>query len=348
MENTEISQNKTFSSVQPSTAVLPSSSSRFELIGPLTTLVFMTDSGRIRIGTRGSQLARWQADWVAARLRERDVEVELVMITTRGDQQTGDSIGSLGGTGLFTKEIQRALLDERIDLAVHSLKDLPTEAVVGLSLAAVPPRERCADVLVSRANGSLEQLDPASRIGTGSLRRRAQILYLRNDLDVLDIRGNVETRLSKLDDGQFEAIMLAQAGLLRLGLEDRISQVFPTDVILPAVGQGALGLETRSDDQSTRQRLEALNDPDTHHAVLAERTLLATLLGGCLAPVGAWGRVGNDGNLQLDAVVLDSVGSNRLQASAGGPATEAEDIGRRAATELLEQGAAELIATARQ
>ena len=308
----------------------------------------MTDSGRIRIGTRGSQLARWQADWVATRLRDLGVDVELVMITTRGDQQTSDSIGSLGGTGLFTKEIQRALLDNRIDLAVHSLKDLPTEPVAGLSLAAVPTRERCADVLVSRGDVSLDELKPASRIGTGSLRRRAQILHLRNDLEMLDIRGNVETRLEKLDDGEYEAIVLAQAGLLRLGLEGRISQVFSTDVILPAIGQGALGLETRTDDQPTRLSLQELNDLNTHHAVLAERTLLATLLGGCLAPVGAWGRIGDDGNLQLDAVVLDSGGSERLQASAHGPAIEAVDIGRRAATELLEQGAAELIAAARQ
>jgi len=308
----------------------------------------MTGSGRIRIGTRGSQLARWQADWVAGRLREFGIDVELVTITTRGDRQTGHAIGSLGGTGLFTKEIQRALLDNRIDLAVHSLKDLPTEPVAGLALAAVPPRELCADVLVSRDDVSLDQLSPASRIGTGSLRRQAQILYLRQDLEVLDIRGNVETRLAKLDDGRYDAIVLAQAGLLRLGLKDRISQVFATDVMLPAVGQGALGLETRSDDQATQHSLHELNDRRTHQAILAERALLATLRGGCLAPVGAYGRVDEVDNLRLDAVVLDSSGTDRLHVSTNGPAREAEDVGRRAAEELLEQGAADLIATARQ
>jgi hydroxymethylbilane synthase len=244
---------------------------------------------RIRLGTRASALARWQADWVAARLRETGVEVEMVLITTTGDRNQ-DPIGAKSSQGLFTKEIQRALLDQRADLAVHSLKDLPTETIDGLQLAAVPARASCSDVLVSKGDVLLDELKPGARIGTGSMRRRAQLLHTRGDLDVQGIRGNVDTRLKQLDEGKFDAIVLAEAGLRRLELEHRITQVLPRSWMLPAVGQGALGLETRADDPATQEALQPLNDPDTYHAVVAERAMLAALHGGCLAPRRGVGR----------------------------------------------------------
>lgn len=307
----------------------------------------MGDSqSRIRLGTRGSALARWQADWVAGMLREAGVEVEMVLITTRGDQTQGP-IGAENSQGLFTKEIQRALLDDRADLAVHSLKDLPTETVEGLCLAAVPPRASCHDVLVTAAADSFEALEPGARVGTGSMRRRAQLLHARPDLQVLGIRGNVDTRLKQLDDGHFDAIVLAEAGLQRLGLHDRITQVLSRSWMLPAVGQGALGLETRTDDQMVQEALQSLNHAETYHAVIAERTMLTALHGGCLAPVGAWGEVA-DNRLRLRAAVLSADGDQRIAAEASGPPEDAIAIGQDVAEQLRSDGADELIAAARR
>ncbi len=303
---------------------------------------------RIRIGTRGSPLARWQAEWVAARLTSTDVEVALVPITTQGDWEQRGSIAQLGETGVFTKEIERALLDQRIDLAVHSLKDLPTEGVAELCLAAVPPREAAGDALVSRERQTWSRLFQGAAVGTGSLRRQAQLLHARPDLHMHDIRGNVETRLRKLEQGQYDAIVLAEAGLRRLGLQDAITQVLPKSLILPAIGQGALGLQTRRDDEAVRDVVAALDDPATHQAVTAERTLLATLRGGCLAPVGAWGRIEADGQLHLTAAVLSRDGRRRVDATGAAEAAAAEVLGRHVAEDLLAQGAADLIATARQ
>jgi hydroxymethylbilane synthase len=313
----------------------------------------MTLSSTIRLGTRGSALARWQAEWVAARLRERGIAVELVPIRTQGDIR-GESISEIGGQGVFTKELQRALLDTQIDLAVHSLKDLPTDEVPGLTLAAVPPREACGDALVCNRWKTLAELPRGARVGTGSLRRQAQLLHVRPDLILEGVRGNVDTRLRKLDEGQFDAIILAEAGLRRLGLADRIKQVLPLDVMLPAVGQGALGLECREDDDATQRALATLDDVATHAAVIAERSLLATLRGGCLAPIGAWARV-EQGQLKLDAVVLDPRGGRRLaaadevafSANANSIAAIAADLGRRVAQTLLAAGASELISAAR-
>lgn len=303
----------------------------------------------LRLGTRASALARWQAEWVAVELRTRGTAVDLIPITTQGDIRSGP-LGEIGGQGLFTKELQRALLDRRIDLAVHSLKDLPTEPVAGLALAAVPARESVHDVLVTHSARHFAELPVGARIGTGSPRRRAQLLHARSDLEMLDIRGNVDTRLRKLEQGDYEAIVLAEAGLKRLGFHDRITQVLPTSLMLPAVGQGALGIEVRSDDEETRATLAPLDAPPTHLAVLAERALLAALRGGCLAPVGAWGRF--EGTvLRLDAVVLSADGKRRLVASAetpGSPTPEAAiDLGTRLSHELIDQGASELIASAR-
>src|SRR5262245_16516467 len=299
----------------------------------------------LRLGTRASALARWQAEWVAARLTERGVAVELVPITTQGDVKTG-SLREIGGQGLFTKELQRSLLAGQIDLAVHSLKDLPTAAVDGLAITAVPPRETTADVLVSTKADRLESLPTAARVGTGSLRRQAQVLHVRPDLVVEEIRGNVETRLRKLDDGEFDAIILAEAGLARLGLASRIRHVIPASTMLPAVGQGALAIEARADDQPTRSLLAPLDDFETHQGVLAERTLLSELRAGCLAPVGAWGRI-QRGRLALDAVVLSPDGKRRLVASGVTEVANAIILGKQVAEQLLAQGAADLIAVSR-
>jgi hydroxymethylbilane synthase len=302
----------------------------------------------LQLGTRASALARWQAEWVAARLLSCGHAVDLVPITTQGDVVRG-SLGEAGGVGLFTKELQHALLDGRIDLAVHSLKDLPTEHVPGLALAGVPPRESVCDVLLSRDGLTLASLPYGAVVGTGSLRRRAQALHRRPDLRFIDIRGNVDTRVRKLQSGQYDAIILAEAGLNRLQLTAHVTQVLSPLEMLPAVGQGALGIEARANDQRTRTAVEALNDPATHAAVLAERSLLLTLLGGCLAPVGAWGRATENGQLELDAVVLSADGKQRLAATARtADLADAVDLGKHVAETLLAQGAALLIQQSRR
>ena len=298
----------------------------------------------IRLGTRASALARWQADWVAARLEELGATVELVPITTTGDREQRGPIGSLGSQGVFTKEIQRALLENRIDLAVHSLKDLPTDPVDGLCLAAVPERETVRDALICGEAASLTDLADGARIGSGSLRRQSQLLHHRPDLELVDIRGNVDTRLAKLDEGQYDAIILAEAGLKRLGLADRITELVDSEIMLPAVGQGALGLETRRDDEATRATLTPLDHRETHVAVVAERTMLAALRGGCLAPIAAWGRF-EDNALVLTGRVLSVDGVQRIEAKASDQ--DGAALGKAVAQLLIDQGATDLIATAR-
>lgn len=310
-------------------------------------------------------MAQWQANWVAAQLRQLGHDVELIEIKTAGDLDHRRSVDEIGSQGVFTKEIQRALLASEVDLAVHSLKDLPTEPVAGLTLAAVPARESVADVLALRRGKMVEAREasesvaiPASstgsvtylsvlpqgaRVGTGSMRRRAQLWHLRPDLQLEDIRGNIDTRLRKLDEGQFDAIVLAEAGLRRLGLTDRIQSVLSFEVMVPAVGQGALGIECRGDDLETLAAVGPLDDPATHAAVVAERALLAQLRGGCMAPVGALA-VAQAAALRLQAVVLSADGSRRLVANDAGTPHEAPEVGKRVANALLLQGAAELIA----
>lgn len=301
----------------------------------------------LRLGTRASPLARWQADWVAGELRTRGYQVTLVPLSTRGDQERAAPLGAIGGQGVFTKELQRALLADEIDLAVHSLKDLPTDVVAGLDLGAVPPRASSADVLVTRRATSFAELPHGAKVGTGSLRRRAQLWHIRPDLELLEIRGNVDTRLRKLDEGQYDALVLAEAGLTRLALADRITQVLPDDVMLPAVGQGALGVEVRTSDAELRSILSPFDDPDTRASVTAERALLAELRGGCLAPIGAKAEV-SSGELRLRAVVLSADGKQRLVAERRGSLQHAVGLGREVAQDLLSRGAADLIATARQ
>lgn len=307
----------------------------------------MTSALRLRLGTRASPLARWQADWVAGELRRLGHDVALVPISTRGDQQRGAPLGEIGGQGLFTKELERALLRDEIDLAVHSLKDLPTEPVAGLELAAIPPRAATGGALVSVRWSSLAELPAGAAVGTGSLRRRAQLWHARRDLRMLDIRGNVDTRLRKLADGEYDALILAQAGLQRLQLDDHIREILSERIMLPAVGQGALGIEIRSADRELREAFLPLDHAPTRAAVSAERALLAALRGGCLAPVGAKGRVEGD-RLTLCGVVLSANGTIRLEAQQTSLPPDAEDLGRQVAERLLEQGAGELIAAARE
>jgi hydroxymethylbilane synthase len=298
----------------------------------------------LRIGTRGSRLALAQANNVADQLRPLvgPRPVALIEVQTVGDQRSDAPLSQIGGEGIFTKEIQRSLLAGAVDVAVHSLKDLPTAPVEGLVLAAVPPRGPVQDVLVSRDQRRFDDLPTDSRIGTGSLRRRAQALHRRPDLQIIDIRGNVETRLRKLADAQVDALVLAQAGLERLGLHGVITESLSVEWMLPAVGQGALGLECRADDRETIEIVKQLDHPATHQAVKAERALLAAVGGGCLVPLGVAAEVSGN-TLGLRAVVLDSEGKRRIEAEVAGALSEAETLGRALAERLLSQGARQLL-----
>jgi hydroxymethylbilane synthase len=296
----------------------------------------------LRIGTRGSPLALWQANHIADRLRPLVGSVELVHVQTEGDRDQSASLAHIGGRGVFTKEIERALLDGRVDVAVHSLKDLPTQPVEGLVLAAVPPRGPTGDVLVAVHVSRFDDLPTGARIATGSLRRRAQLLHRRPDLRLADIRGNVETRLRKMKDDGYDALVLAQAGLDRLGLAGVITEVLDPEWMLPAVGQGALGLECRSDDPATRQLLAQLDDPATRGAVEAERSLLYHLGGGCQVPLGALATVNGD-TMTLRSAVLAGDGSRRIAGEESGLFGDAAAVGERLAVRLRGLGAMEML-----
>ncbi len=300
----------------------------------------------LRIGTRGSPLALWQARHVVGLLgiAQPDIVIELVEIETAGDQIRDVPLTALGGDGAFTKAIQQALLEERVDIAVHSLKDLPTFEVGNLVLAATPPRGPVGDVLVSTKHSSFNALPHGAAVGSSSLRRRAQLLYRRPDLKVVDMRGNVETRLRKLAELNLDAIILAQAGLERLGLEKNITEVLDAAWMLPAAGQGALGLECRGDDIETVSLLKRIDDPPTHAAVLAERAMLRGLGGGCQVPIGA-ATVVHGRELTLRGVVLSPDGRQRIEAALTAPPGEAEMLGCRVADDLLSQAAREILAS---
>lgn len=298
----------------------------------------------VRIGTRGSTLALWQANHIAERLRPWAAPrpVELVIIQTAGDQVRDLPLAAIGGDGVFTKEIQRALLAGRVDVAVHSLKDLPTLAVEGLILAAVPARGPAGDVFVSHRHRGFDQLPPGAIVATGSLRRRAQVLYRRPDLRLIDIRGNVETRLRKLEEENLDGLILAQAGLERLGRRAVITEFLYPGWMLPAVGQGALGLECRAEDHETRSLVRNLDDEATRQAVTAERALLRRLGGGCLVPIGAATQQ-NGGMLSLRGAVFEAEGKTCIEGTREGPVAAAEDLGRQLAEDLLSRGAGELL-----
>ncbi len=305
---------------------------------------------RLRIGTRGSSLALWQADHIAESLAKlHGVETELVRIRTSGDRlqsasvaRVNEAIGAEGGKGIFIKEIEAALLSGAVDLAVHSMKDVPTETPSGLTFAAITRREDPRDCLISRERLTLEKLPGGARVGTSSLRRQAQLRHHRADLDVADLRGNVDTRIRKLESGEFDAIVLAMAGVTRLGAAARVTQVFDEDLMLPAVGQGALGIETRADDTKTSRLVAALDHEETRACVTAERALLRELQGGCQVPVGAWGRI-RSGELHLEAAVFSAAGTESVRLDEGGAPAEAAAIGIRLAQILIEAGADKIL-----
>ncbi|MFN0172573.1 MAG: hydroxymethylbilane synthase [Bryobacteraceae bacterium] len=292
------------------------------------------------IGSRGSQLALWQANWVQSRLENLGFEVRIQIIKTTGDRITQVPLAQVGSKGLFTKEIEEALLDGSVDLAVHSLKDLPTELPAGLVLAAVPERADPRDAVVGR---KLADLPPGAKVGTSSLRRAAQLRHLRPDLVIESIRGNVDTRLRKLEEGQFQSILLASAGLLRLGWQDRIVEILDPETMCPAVGQGALALETRADGRGY-VACQALDHAGTHAAVTAERAVLATLGGGCQVPIGAHA-VAVDGVLHVRALVIAPDASKVVKASHSGAVDRASAVGRELGERLLADGAASILST---
>ena len=297
----------------------------------------------LRIGSRGSKLALWQARSIAAALREiTGSEPEIVIIKTSGDKFQQASFIQIGTKGVFIKELEDAQLDGRIDLAVHSMKDVPTEMPEGLVIAAIGKREDVRDALLSTGGATLATLPQGARVGTSSLRRQSQLLHARPDLRVFELRGNVDTRIEKLKRGEYDAIVLAKAGLDRLGLSDNISEVLPHEVSVPAAGQGAIGIEARAGDSETLRVLGGLEDAETRSAVTAERAVLAGLGGGCQVPIGAWGRI-EEGKLVLDVVVLSPDGTQRMWEKESGPPEEAEAIGMRAARKLRESGAAALL-----
>lgn len=294
----------------------------------------------LTIGSRGSQLALWQARWIQARLESLGAECRLEIIHTTGDKITDVALSKVGTKGLFTKEIEEALLSGAIDLAVHSLKDMPTELPGGLTLSAIPEREDPRDALVGRR---LADLPKGAKVGTSSLRRAAQLRAIRPDLEIENIRGNLDTRLRKLDEGQYDAIMLASAGLRRLGWEKRISELLEPEVMCPAVGQGALAVETREDGGAAYDLSKRLEHTETRIAVTAERAVLASLGGGCQVPIGAYATVENARMVHIRAVVVSPDGTQVIRKEARGLVSDAAAIGRVLGEQLLAEGGKQIL-----
>jgi hydroxymethylbilane synthase len=290
------------------------------------------------IGSRGSQLALWQANWVCGQLEVIGRPCRIEIIRTTGDRITDAPLAKVGTKGLFTKEIEEALLAGRIDLAVHSLKDLPTQLPAGLCLAAIPPREDARDALVGRR---FADLAAGARVGTSSLRRVAQLRAARPDLVIESVRGNLDTRLRKLGEGQYDALVVAAAGLRRLGWQDRIAEILPEELMCSAVGQGALAVETREGDEAA-EVCARLDDAPTRAAVEAERAVLESLGGGCQVPIGAYGQV-SDGQLRMLGVVASPDGRRIVRRETSGPASDAVRLGHELASELLAGGGREIL-----
>jgi hydroxymethylbilane synthase len=303
---------------------------------------------RIIVGTRGSMLARWQASFIAKALRHAhpDLVVEEKVIVTEGDRISAGPLWNVGGKGLWVKEIEAELLAGGIDLAVHSMKDVPGELAPGLAIAAIPARADVRDAVISRGGGKLDDLPRSARVGTTSLRRAFQLKVLRPDLDIQILRGNLDTRLRKVAEGVVDAAILACAGLDRLGLDDRIAERLPIERMLPAVGQGALAVETRADDQRTRALCGVLDHPDTAIAVTAERAFLARLGASCRTPVAGYARL-QDGQQGGQVVLLGRIGNpdgtQTLAEQASGPLVKAAEVGRGMAETMLAHGAAALL-----
>ncbi len=293
----------------------------------------------IRIGTRASLLAVTQSTWVKNQIEEQypDTTVELVKIVTKGDKILDVPLAKVGGKGLFVKEIEDALLDKRVDLAVHSMKDVPAELPEGLQVAIVPEREIPQDAFVSVKYKTVDELPQGAVIGTSSLRRKSQLACLRPDLEIKDLRGNLDTRLRKLDDGEYDAIILAGAGLNRLGMQDRITALFTPEQMLPAIGQGSLGIELRIPDTELLEGMQFLHHQDTAVTVAAERAFLLRLEGGCQVPIGGFATLDND-TITLTGLIASLDGKTILKEQLSGPTAEAKKIGVTLAETLLDQG----------
>lgn len=300
---------------------------------------------KIIIGSRGSELALWQANYIKRELekKNRNVSVEINIIKTKGDKILDVALSKIGDKSLFTKELEVELLAKRIDLAVHSLKDLQTQIPAGLKLAAVTKRHEVEDVLIARKKGmTIKSLPEFAVVATGSLRRRAQLLHLRPDITIIDLRGNVPSRIKKFLESEWDAIILARAGVERLNLKKHISSFIPKEEILPAVGQGALGIEIREDNKAVEEIIKSLHHEETYKAVIAERALLRTLEGGCQVPIGAFAEVKPSG-LYLDAVVGSLDGSITYRKKIRGSKNDPEKLGEALAKDLLKAGAKEIL-----
>ncbi|MBQ9365574.1 MAG: hydroxymethylbilane synthase [Schwartzia sp.] len=301
---------------------------------------------RLIIGTRSSKLALWQAEYVKSEIEKNFdwLKVELMQMTTKGDKILDAPLAKIGGKGLFTKELEQAMLDKEIDIAVHSLKDMPTEIPSGLCITAITKRLDAGDALVSPKYKTLDALPEGARVGTSSLRRRAQLLAARPDLKLLDLRGNVNTRLKKLDDGAYDAIVLAVAGLKRLGFADRITEILPLSICLPAVGQGALAIETRENDIEVRDMLGFLENEEMEKCALAERSFLAVVEGGCQVPVGVYATpvisstATNGKALSVEAVIASLDGGTMYRDKITGSMSDAKTLGETLANKLLDAG----------
>ncbi|MGB2592959.1 MAG: hydroxymethylbilane synthase [Candidatus Acidiferrum sp.] len=297
----------------------------------------------LRIGTRGSLLAKWQAESVRKQLFARaGLETEIVVIKTAGDKLQMSPLSQIGGKGIFIKELEEALLEETIDLAVHSVKDVPTDTPSRLMFPAVCRREDVRDCLVAAKGATLASLRQGARVGTGSLRRQAQLRHLRPDLDIRDLRGNVDTRLRKVESGEYEAVMVAKAGLDRLGLSERITETLSPETFLPAVGQGAIAVECRVRDTEAADIVAGLDDAETRTAIIAERALLAALHGGCQVPLGAWARI-ERGELVIEACVCSVDGLQYVKQRATAAPEQAAELGGHMATLLMEAGAQSIL-----
>ena len=297
----------------------------------------------LRIGTRGSLLAKWQAEFVRKQLfASAGVETEIVIIKTSGDKEQIAPLSQIGGKGIFIKELEEALLEETIDLAVHSVKDVPTDIPSRLMFPAVCRREDVRDCLVGANGATLGSLRQGARVGTGSLRRQAQLRHLRPDLDVRDLRGNVDTRLRKVESGEYEAVMLAKAGVDRLGWSGRITETLSPEIFLPAVGQGAIGVECRLKDTEAADLVGVLDDAETRTAIIAERSLLSAVQGGCQVPLGAWARI-EHGELVLEACVCSIDGLQYIKQRATSTPEQAAELGGHMATLLMEAGAQSIL-----
>ena len=299
----------------------------------------------LRIATRKSPLALWQANHVREALLARNpgLKVELLTMTTQGDKILDTPLAKVGGKGLFVKELELGMLEGRADLAVHSMKDVPVEFPDGLGLAAVLPREDPRDVLISNRFSSIDELPDGARVGTSSLRRQCQLRARRSDLQILDLRGNVNTRLKKLDEGAYDGILLAAAGVRRMGWESRITELLPPEQFLPAIGQGAIGIEIRLDDERVAGLVAQLNDPRTATRIAAERALNERLQGGCQVPIAGYSEISH-GVIVLRALVGRPDGSELVQGVISGKPEDAEELGQVLADDLLSRGAREILA----